>query len=305
MVNNQKMRNIEDIVMQMMMIRQTTKSVIGQRTGLSNTTVSDSINEMLDLGVIKETGREKSEGGRKSVIYSLNGEYGKFLGIAMDEAGVDAVVTDASGKLLEQKRYGKKKGETSIGLLRRVSQKICEDKGSFLAIGIGVPGVVDEQGQIVIHDERLGWRNVPLKELMERTLYIPTYIDNAINGLAVWERCTYRSMEKRPGFVLIDAKHPYNAAVMAQGRIVRGNLEQEMVWNYEGLMRESVAAAKILGLKEIVTVSSSPEELQGNKDPLIRVVNRKMKEGGLGYGMALSAQMDWFHSVYFLLKSNH
>lgn len=310
MLNNQKIQNIEDVVLQLLMVGQLTKSVIGQRTGLSNTTVSDLINDMLRLGLIAAVGSEKSDGGRKSVIYSLNGKYGKFLGISMQEDSLQAVIADAAGTLLEERKYDRQEGESSIELLKRASLQICS-AGGFLAVGIGVPGVVDPREQIVVQDRRLGWKNVPLKELMERLLYVPTYIDNAVNGLAALERYRYRRDEKEPGFVLVCREYPYRAAVVASGKLVRGNDRREADWNFEKLMEAAPAAARVIGIDEVVVAALPSGEGQGAggeespEHPDIRLIQRGMTKGGLGYGMALSAEIDWFHSVYFLLKSNN
>ena len=70
-----------------------------QWTGLSNTTVSDTINAMLKTGFVHTDGMQKSIGGRRSVIYSINGRYGQFAGIELYAQGVHMALCDAEGHI--------------------------------------------------------------------------------------------------------------------------------------------------------------------------------------------------------------
>jgi glucokinase len=55
------------------------------------------------------------------------------------------------------------------------------------ALGIGVPGPMDPFRGVVYQAPNLGWRDVPLKELLEERLGFPVYIDNDANLAALGE----------------------------------------------------------------------------------------------------------------------
>ncbi|HEY8805639.1 MAG TPA: ROK family protein, partial [Clostridium sp.] len=56
------------------------------------------------------------------------------------------------------------------------------------AIGIGIPGLADKKGN-VIFCVNLGWKNVPLGEMLQNKLHKPIYIDNdaTVAALAEYE----------------------------------------------------------------------------------------------------------------------
>ena len=48
-------------------------------------------------------------------------------------------------------------------------------------IGLGAPGAVDGEAGNVIFAPNLGWRNVPLKKLLEKELGVPVFVENDCN----------------------------------------------------------------------------------------------------------------------------
>lgn len=55
-------------------------------------------------------------------------------------------------------------------------------------IGFGFPGLIDpQQGKVIFLPNIPGWKNVPLKSLIEKALNIPTYIDNDVNLITLGE----------------------------------------------------------------------------------------------------------------------
>lgn len=61
-------------------------------------------------------------------------------------------------------------------------------KNQILGIGMGLPGLIDPQKGIVHFLPNVaGWRNVPLKKIMETKTQMPTFIDNDVNLMALGE----------------------------------------------------------------------------------------------------------------------
>ena len=97
-LNQLKMNNIRSVLLNMLIDRQAPKQLLVQQTGLSNTTISDSINSMLKLGLIVTCGNDKSSGGRRSVIYRINERYGQFIGIELSADELYMTITDTMGE---------------------------------------------------------------------------------------------------------------------------------------------------------------------------------------------------------------
>lgn len=75
-----------------------------------------------------------------------------------------------------------------LALILNILEKSHTELKEIKAIGIGIPGLADNNGN-VIFCVNLGWRNVPLQEMLENILNIPVYIDNdaTVAALAEYE----------------------------------------------------------------------------------------------------------------------
>lgn len=125
--------------------------------------------------------------------------------------------------------------------LRRVlpSQELCQ-KDLFInkitdlverfrgyrlkAIGIGAPGVIDvERGFIYYLPNIKGWRNYPLKEVLERKTNLPVYIDNDANVFTLAESLYGRAKGlKRAIFLTLGTG--LGGGLIIEGRVFRGRL---------------------------------------------------------------------------------
>ena len=71
-------------------------------------------------------------------------------------------------------------------------------KSQISGIGIGLPGLVNTKKGLVYSLTNIqGWKNVPLKKIIEKKLRIPTFIDNDVNviALAEWKYGAGRRMK--------------------------------------------------------------------------------------------------------------
>ena len=77
------------------------------------------------------------------------------------------------------------------GLVSACFKLISENhltKKQILGIGIGLPGLVNIRRNIVYSLTNIkGWKNVPLKKIIEKKISIPVFIDNDVNVIALAE----------------------------------------------------------------------------------------------------------------------
>lgn len=60
-------------------------------------------------------------------------------------------------------------------------QETGVSRDAFLGVGIGAPGPLDRQRGVVLLTPNLGWRDVPLRDMMSRLTGLPAAIDNDAN----------------------------------------------------------------------------------------------------------------------------
>lgn len=309
MFSKLKIQNIKNIMLQLLADGTATKQGIVQKTGLSNTTVSDAINSMLRLGCVFADGAEDSIGGRRSAIYKINNYYGQFLGIEMRYNGLYILWCDACGHKIGERFITKMEQEPPIRLLYRAIETVLAlpEVSNPLAIGIGLEGAMDHENQIVIESQMLSWQNVHLKEIIERQFYIPTYIDSAINGQIGFQRFI-KQLDKSSNILIISESFHYKVAICLDGTICRGTTNVcGTIPTFGDALTYILPMAESLDIERLLIGYQSPqyeEEIKNLFDTNGRVQIQAclVKDGDLAQGMALMAETWWFESIYFLLQ---
>ena len=86
---------------------------------------------------------------------------------------------------MNEKKYEIEHGRTVLGIelgSTRIKSVLTDLETNVLAVGIGVEGQIAHLPQTVLKSDVLSWKNVPLKEIVERRIYVPVFIDSTING---------------------------------------------------------------------------------------------------------------------------
>ncbi len=169
------------------------RSAISELTGLNKATVSTMVNELTESHLVDEIGPGQSSGGRKPLMLLFNNRAGYAIGIDLGVNYILGILTDLSGNIVSERRI-QLEDLSSQSLLEKLNKcvryllKKCPDSPyGVIGIGIGVPGMVDEQGTVQ-SAPNLGWKMVPLREQLIREFNLPVTIDNEANAGAYGEK---------------------------------------------------------------------------------------------------------------------
>lgn len=168
---------------------------ISTQTELSPGTVTNVISELLQSGVLIEKGLEESAGGRPRTIVDINAQYGYFIGVDLGETQVALELFDLKmhkiGTALEPVVENENMVEQYICILQRGCRRLMEQAGisadKILGVGIGVPGIVEHNGQVSVAAPMWNWRSEPVLDLVEQAIGLPVYIDNGAKAMALAE----------------------------------------------------------------------------------------------------------------------
>ncbi len=163
------------------------RAQISKETGLNKATVSTMVAELINEFFVTEIGAGQSSGGRKPVMLYFNNHAGYSIGIDLGVNYVLGVLTDLSGNLV--KEINLRLNETDlefvktkiISIIDKLVQSAPESSYRIVGIGIGVPGHVNLDHQILFAPN-LNWRNVDLKQIIEEKFHIPVQIENEANA---------------------------------------------------------------------------------------------------------------------------
>ncbi|GFZ81236.1 xylose repressor [Paenibacillus marchantiophytorum] len=199
---------------------------IAEITGLTKATVSSLVNELIESSLVDEIGVGESSGGRKPMMLLFNGTAGYAIGVDLGVHDILAVLTDLTGKVVREKRvnHDNPSAQEVIDLLKATIRDLIngapESVYGIIGIGIGVPGICDEDGTLLFAPN-LEWENVPLQKYMEETFHIPVVIDNEANAGAVGEK-QFGAGRETANLVYVSIGIGIGAGIIIKGELYRG-----------------------------------------------------------------------------------
>ncbi|GAB7387003.1 xylose repressor [Bacillaceae bacterium] len=169
------------------------RAQISEITGLNKGTVSALVNELIDEDLVYEIGPGQSSGGRRPVLLLFNKNAGHAIGVDLGVNYILAVLTNLQGEVLEERTVPLNSLaydsvlETLKQTLRELVASAPLSTYGITGIGVGVPGIVDDQGKILFAPN-LHWKDINLKAALEETFNVPVTIDNEANAGALGEK---------------------------------------------------------------------------------------------------------------------
>jgi len=90
------------------------------------------------------------------------------------------------------------------------------------AVGLVVTGIVDERRGMAVHSENVGWRNVPVRSLVEQATRLPVGFGHDVRAgtLAEWRLGAGRGLED---LVFVPIGTGVSAGIIVQGRLITGD----------------------------------------------------------------------------------
>ncbi|MDR6888704.1 MULTISPECIES: ROK family transcriptional regulator [Variovorax] len=148
---------------------------LASESGLTKSTVSLLVRELLDEGWLSEAGATVADGlGRPSTPLQINVGVRALMGVEIAVETVRLVCVSLQGEVLHADTQALADG-TPAGVCAQVARMAAaahaQLKGLGLrlsSIGVGVPGAVDDCTGVVRFAPNLGWRNVSLLPALEK-----------------------------------------------------------------------------------------------------------------------------------------
>jgi len=114
---------------------------------------------------------------------------------AMDIGGTNirAALVSSSGQIVKREQRGTAPVRgfdlIFIDIIEMLTNMMSTTgESEVTGIGIAAPGPLDPKSGVIIQTPNLGWKNVPLKELVRERIRLPVYVDNDSNMAAFGEK---------------------------------------------------------------------------------------------------------------------
>ncbi|MHB8718509.1 MAG: ROK family transcriptional regulator [Candidatus Dormibacteria bacterium] len=160
---------------------------LARLTGLSKPTVSSIVEQLLQEGLAHETGTRPPlrAGGRPPALLTYNDAAEAFAGVQFGVHTTHVAVTDGRGTVVATEDRPSRPGDAAAGITDAtvMVDSLLAGRGiprsRLRAIGAAVPGLVTVHGGECRLAPNLGWRDVPVKALLEAALRVPATVNNS------------------------------------------------------------------------------------------------------------------------------
>lgn len=210
--------------------RRISRAEIARRAGLSRSTVSEVVEELLPSGLIAEAGEGDSQGGRRPIVLEFQDDAGVLLGVDIGASHVSVVLTDLRGRVrawhhldFPARSDPAGTGALVLELCERAMAEARARRARLVGIGIGVPSPVDPRDP-----ERLSaialpaWNGRLTLEALRERFRVPLRIDNDANLGALAERW-WGSARDLDDFAYVKVATGIGSGHFVNGRIYRGS----------------------------------------------------------------------------------
>ena len=175
--------------------RTSTRAELARQTGLARSTISQRVDQLLQIGLLIETGEATSSGGRRPTVITLNPAAGVVLAADLGATHARLSVATLSGQseadLGAEIDIAEGPDRVLPWLVDRFQELLKENGRSakeVRAIGIGVPGPVEfATGTVVRPPIMPGWDGVAVPSVLSEHFQVPIYVDNDVNIMALGE----------------------------------------------------------------------------------------------------------------------
>lgn len=203
------------------------RAEIARRTGLSPATVTSITARLISQGLILEKAAGDSSGGRPPILLVINPKGGYVVGIKLTETHAICALTDLEALIVAKSSLplsGHDPAQVVDDLARMVPSFIRKQrisKKELLGVGIGLAGIIDAENGILRQSPIYGWNNVPLRDMLQRKLHLPVYIENDVNTLTLTERW-FGPGQGVDNFLTVTVGRGVGLGIVANGQFYRG-----------------------------------------------------------------------------------
>lgn len=196
-------------------------------SGLKQATITNIINELINLELVKEVGHIEGRLKRRSIGITLNTDKYRILGVRLNRNEISVGLFDIENQLLFKETAPitsmttpKEAMLKMIDMLKKL--KNIANETNILAVGVALPGpFVARKGRIALMSGFPGWENIDIKEQLEKELSLPVFLEHDANcgALAEWI-CGETEHRDSMLIVLVDAG--VGSGIIANNQLYNG-----------------------------------------------------------------------------------
>lgn len=212
---------------------------VAAAAGVSAATSANVVGQLLEEGVLTEAGQLPSSGGRPASLVGINPAFAGVIGVDVGETGVRLELFDLTieRRLMVERsaRAGKLEVARIVEFVADGVDELLEtsglDRADVLGLGVGVPGIVEDDGTSLVHAPSIGWNGVAFAGLLQESIGIGVTLDNGAKALGTAEAWFGAATEARNVVVCLIGTG-VGASILTDGRVYRGASASAGEWGH-------------------------------------------------------------------------
>ena len=210
------------------------RAQLAQASGLTKSTVSLLVRELIDEGWLSETSVTPASGqGRPSTPLQLDGSTRGLIGVEVAVEALRVVGISITGEVLwsieEPLTDTAPEGvcQQAAQLVAQACAELAERKFRLTGVGIGLPGAFDDATGVLRFSPNLGWRNVDFVPLITHALNeagvpdVPVHVQNEADTAALSEY-EFSPGEAQNSLIFVSCGAGVGAGIVLNDRLFTG-----------------------------------------------------------------------------------
>ena len=164
-------------------------------TGLTGATISTVVRGLIEDGLVVETGRAESTGGKRRVLLQLDHSARYAVGVHLDHAGITYVLTNLGGAVVGRIARAGAGSAKPAAVVTRMAGEVAAligslgiDRDRVLGLGLVSPGPLSPAtGMALAPPTMRQWHDFPLDSALAQATGLPVLLDNDATAAALGE----------------------------------------------------------------------------------------------------------------------
>jgi predicted NBD/HSP70 family sugar kinase len=196
---------------------------LARETGLTRVTISDLVAALIGDGFVAEQGvREASGPGKPAILVDIDRAAHRIVGL--DLSGTDqflgAVLTLDGEIVVRREAAVPPLGDDVLSVVTALARELVDEAHApVLGVGVGSPGVVDDDG-VVLTAPNFGWEAVDVEGALSEALGLPVLVANDANAAVLAE---YTFGGAGDDVLLVKVGRGVGAGLLTGGQPLRGS----------------------------------------------------------------------------------
>jgi len=206
------------------------RATLAAELGLTRTAVSNLVTDLAGRGLVRTGTLERGAVGRPGTTVELDGHGVCGLGAEINVNHVSTLALDLGGRVVSEHKLGldahavpaEEVIDRLAELVRLTLADLVRREIAPAGLTVGVAGLVDRERAVLTHGPNLGWRDVPVGDLLRDRLGTdyPIAVENESNLAAIAEATP--GDPGRQDILVIFGEVGVGGGIVADGRLLRG-----------------------------------------------------------------------------------